>query len=383
MRIVQIGLYPQSRDHICGGVEASVFGLSQALGCNNEVHVYDQPRIGGENVVESDGSVIVHRFQNVGKRQSSTVVQAKTIAQDIINMHPDVCHIHGTNLFVWKIYCFLKKEGLPLVVTIHGLASIEKKNALMKSLGWKRLGQFVYQSWVERRFIGQLSMAIVDTEYVKQMINEYRVRKHPIIQVIPQGINEMFFSIRNNCSEKSQTVLSVGAIGERKGHLYTLRAFEIVRQQGIDAKLIIAGTYADKQYGKLLQEAICGSKYRDDIELKLELSNEELRRLYGNARLFVLHTQEESQGIVFSEAMAAGLPIVATNVGGVPFVVTHGVNGLLSSYGDVELFANNIRDLLKDTSRWQFMSNNSREAASAYHWQIISDRIMELYHSER
>lgn len=60
--IVQIGPFPLSSNHIQGGVEASVFGLAKALSATHEVHVFDTPRIGGNQVTENIETVIVHRF---------------------------------------------------------------------------------------------------------------------------------------------------------------------------------------------------------------------------------------------------------------------------------------------------------------------------------
>ena len=377
--IVQIGPFPLSSNHIQGGVEASVFGLAKALSATHEVHVFDTPRIGGNQVTEKIETVIVHRFCNSGERQFAAGQQVALMAKEIQSLHPEICHIHGTSLFAWLMYRTLKKKMLPVIVTVHGLVRIEKLNALKKRISVKRLFQYLYQGWVEKRFLSHLPVAIVDTEYVKEKVNQYPIRRKPVMHVIPQGIDEAFFSL--NCSKDSPTILSVGAIGERKGHLFTLKAFELARDRGMDACRVIAGTIADKQYLERLQNTIAQSKCKAQVSLFTDLSDEALKQWYEKAHLFALHSEEESQGIVFAEAMAAGLPIVATQVGGIPWVVRNGRNGLLSEYGDVEDFADNIRKLMSDTSLWQSMSNTSSETAESYHWYIIKDRIIELYHS--
>ena len=377
--IVQIGPFPLSSNHIQGGVEASVFGLAKVLSATYEVHVFDTPRIGGSHVTENIESVIVHRFCNLGERQFTAGRQVAVMAKEIQELHPEICHIHGTNLFAWLMYRELQRRKLSVVVTVHGLVRIEKLNALKKSISAKRIIQYLYQGWVEKRFLSHLPIAIVDTEYVKEKVNQYPIRRKPVMHVIPQGIDEAFFSL--NCSKDSRMILSVGAIGERKGHLLTLKAFELAEEKGMDVRLVIAGTIADKQYLERLQNAIAQSKYKNQVSLFTDLTDEALKRLYEKAHLFVLHSEEESQGIVFAEAMATGLPVVATQVGGIPWVVRNGRNGFLSEYGDVDTFADNIRKLLSDTPLWQSMSDVSSQAAEAYHWCIIKDRIIELYHS--
>jgi glycosyltransferase involved in cell wall biosynthesis len=375
--IVQIGSFPLSSCRIQGGVEASVFGLAKAQSVTYEVHVFDVPRIGGSHVVENMDGVVVHRFCNQGGRQFAAGRQTVEMAKEIQALHPEVCHIHGTSLFAWLMYRELKRMKLHVIVTVHGLVRIEKFNALRKGISAKKIFQYLYQGWVEKRFLSHLPAAIVDTEYVKSRVNQYPIRRKPVMHVIPQGIDETFFSVK--CSKDSRMILSVGAIGERKGHLFTLKAFELAKDKGMNAQLVIVGTIADKHYLERLQNAIAQSKYKIQMSLYTDITDEALKKLYEKAHLFVLHSEEESQGIVFAEAMATGLPIVATQVGGIPWVVENGRNGLLSDYGDVEAFAENIQQLMSDTSLWQSMSDASSETAKVYHWHIISNRIIELY----
>lgn len=378
-RIIQIGPFPQSIERIQGGVEASVFGLSKVQSASYEVHVFDIPRIGGSRCVEKVEGVIVHRFCNQGGRQFVAGRQVKVMAKEIQTLRPDVCHIHGTSLFAWLMYRELKKMGLPVIVTVHGLVWVEKRNALKKGISAKKIFQYIYQGWVEKRFLSQLPMAIVDTEYVKERVSEYPIRRKPLMHVIPQGIDETFFSLR--CSKDSKMILSVGAIGERKGHLITLKAFELAKRKGMNAQLVIVGTVADRQYLERLQNAINQSEFSDELSLLTELSDEKLKQLYEKAHLFVLHSEEESQGIVFAEAMAMGLPVVATRVGGVPWVIGDGRNGFLSEYGDIEAFAGHIQNLMTKDTLWKSMSDASLEMAQAYHWHVICDEIIQIYRS--
>ena len=378
-RVVQIGPYPQSADCIRGGVEASVYGLAQEQGKSMDVHVFDMPRMEMNNVVKREGNVIVHRYNNPGKRQASVSLQVGKMIQEIKALNPDICHIHGTGLFAWLMYRGLTKEKLTVIVTVHGLIRVEKRNQLKARFSLKRFAQYLYQGAVEKRLLRQLPIAIVDTEYVKQMISRYPIRRKPRMYVIPQGINKDFFSL--NCSQESRILLSVGAMGSRKGHLISLEAFERLRQEGIDAELIVAGTIAEQTYYDRIIQFVGGSDYKDSIHVKINLPQQELQELYEKAHLFVLHSEEESQGIVFAEAMATGMPVVSTNVGGVPCVVRHNISGLLSEYGDVQLFKENIKAILENKKMWQSMSMESKRYAEAYQWQVINKKIVELYQS--
>lgn len=377
MRIVQIGLYPVSSKCIQGGVEASVYGLAQELSKVHEVHAFDLPRINGECGVEKDGLVIVHRYRNPGKKQFQVAGMVKVIAEEITSLRPDVCHIHGTGLFSWLMFRRLRRESMKVMTTVHGLVLIEKRNQLKKRFSLKCLSQYVYQGWVEKHFLSLLKIAVVDTEYVRDMVNRYPIGKKPEMVVIPQGISEDYYSM--HCSSDSNVILSVGAFGERKGHLLTLQAFEKLRREGVCARLVIVGTIATPSYYESMLRFINLSDFKNDIIVIPNIAYEELKMIYASSHVFALHSEEESQGIVFAEAMAVGLPVVATRVGGVPFVVKDGESGLLSEYAEVNAFSKSIKKLFLDKQLWESMSQRAKETAMAYRWATIVDRITDLY----
>ena len=135
----------------------------------------------------------------------------------------------------------------------------------------------------------------------------------------------------------------------------------------------------DQDYYNELKKLIDTLPCKDRISLKPNIPKEDLISQYSEAHLFALHSQEESQGIVFAEAMATGLPVIATKVGGVPDVVKDGIAGFLSDYGDIHSFASSIVSLMSDNLKWDIMSTNSRTAAKEYSWHIIKDSIDNIY----
>ena len=143
-RVAQIEPYPQSADCIRGGV----YGLAQEQGKSMDVHVFDLPRIGEDNTVIKDGNVTVHRYNNPGKRQAFASLKVSKMIQEIKALNPDICHIHGTGLFAWLMYRGLTKEKQSVIVTIHGLLRIEKRNQLKARFSLKRFAQYLYQGAV-------------------------------------------------------------------------------------------------------------------------------------------------------------------------------------------------------------------------------------------
>ena len=100
---------------------------------------------------------------------------------------------------------------------------------------------------------------------------------------------------------------------------------------------------------------------------------------YSLPHLFVLHSREESQGIVFAEAMATGLPVVATKVGGVPDVVENNKSGFLCEFGDAISMTIMVESLMSDIQLWQTYSQYAQTAALKYKWDTIAEQISQLY----
>lgn len=377
MTIIQIGPYPISPECILGGVEASVLGLVQELANNHIVDVFDVPRLGEKDRVERYGNLTIHRYANPGTHNKDAVLRLKEMVRDIMALGPEVCHVHGTGALSKQIYFALQQHGIKMMLTVHGIAKEEKKQTLLRKPSLKALYQYIVQSRDEHELLEAAPRIIVDTAYVENKLKAYGLKHMPDVYVIPQGIDEAFYTI--NCNPKSNIILSVGGIGARKGHVYTVEMFNQLRAGGIDATLRIVGALADKAYYELLQRKIASSPYASDISLEANLPREELLKAYADAKLFVLHSREESQGIVFAEAMATGLPVVATKIGGIPYVVADGKSGLLCPYADVDAMTDMVGKLLTDESLWQRYSDAAKEIAKNYSWTDIANRIVQLY----
>ncbi len=377
MRIVQVGPYPVDPSVIRGGVESSIFGLVQEQSKSNDVFVMDIPRLSGTDNVEYFGAITVYRFSNNGKHQKDGTKRVKDIGRFISEIKPAICHIHSSNYFSWKLYRELSRLNIPVIVTVHGLSMIEKKKELKRQFSLKTLFQLCLQTYSERKLLQSVNDIIVDTKYVAETIKTYRLRRTPQMYVIPQGIDNRFFEM--SPSLFSSEILSVGAISKRKGHLQLLKSFERVCDVNEKAHLTICGSLADAAYYKELISFLSMSKIKNRVTILINATQGELDNCYRCASIFALHSQEESQGIALVEAMATGLPVVSTRVGGIPWVVENERTGLLSEYGDIQSFANNMLILLESGELIQLMSDRGRESASRYSWSVISCEIQKLY----
>jgi glycosyltransferase involved in cell wall biosynthesis len=384
MKIIQIGSFPVNSKKIQGGVEASVYGLAMVQARSEEIIIIDVPRTDlNKDDIEKLGSIKVFRFSARSGTNYTSLFRVPKIVSIIRSLQADICHIHTTSLFSFVLYVFLRLLGIKIVVTIHGLAHKEKQNAWRKRKSIKNFIKYLSHSFTEFLFLSICPQFIVDTHYVEETILMYKKEKKllrcPICKVIPQGINNDFFELER--SAQPGLLLSVGSISKRKGHLFLIESMVKIVKDNPTVKLDILGALSDKDYYTQMQHSIKEKGLENHITIYPNIGYDEMLKFYTRAELFVLHTEEESQGIVFCEAMAIGLPIVSTNVGGVPWIVSNAKNGLLSEFGNIDLFAENIIELIRDTELQKEFELNNKEQSLKFNWKTISNEINAVYDS--
>jgi glycosyltransferase involved in cell wall biosynthesis len=142
-------------------------------------------------------------------------------------------------------------------------------------------------------------------------------------------------------------------------------------------KLVLAGKSApsasDWQYAQNLG-------ITERIEIKVDVSQAELARLYREASIFVLSSDEEGLGVVILEAMASGLPVVATRCGGPETAVVDGLSGYLTPVGNAEMLAQKLAKLVQDKAKRQAMGQVGRQMAEEqFSMQVAGQKYLDAY----
>ena len=170
-------------------------------------------------------------------------------------------------------------------------------------------------------------------------------------------------------------VLFVGRPEKRKGLKYLIRAFVGVQREMPDTRLIVVGAGKFGRY----ERAVRNAKLQN-VRFRSYVPFDELPRYHHTAHVFCApNTGFESQGIVLLEAMAAGLPIVASNIDGFAGVMTNGVEGLLVRPEDPQALADAIIEVLRDPDRRARMIERGRERAQYYSWDRVSSQVLSYY----
>ncbi len=197
--------------------------------------------------------------------------------------------------------------------------------------------------------------------------------------IIPNGVDVDHFAQGAEplpeFSDGKRNVLFVGRPEKRKGLKFLIRAFVGVQRELPDARLIVVGAGKFGRFERAVRNArLQNVRFRSDVPF------DELPRYHHTAHVFCApNTGFESQGIVLLEAMAAGMPIVASNIDGFAAVVTHGVEGLLVRPEDPAALAAALVELLRDRERGERMGALGRERSQHYRWDRVAQSVLSYY----
>lgn len=183
--------------------------------------------------------------------------------------------------------------------------------------------------------------------------------------------------------QNKRVILCVGRLVQRKGQDVLIRALAHIKDQVPSVHLVIAGT---GNYKEKLEEIVCRSKLESYVTFVGRIPYNELVELFHTADIFASPTRDrfaglevEGLGIVYLEASASGLPVIAGDSGGSPDAVQPGKTGLVVNGRDVEAVARALTTLLGDQTLAQLMGENGRLwMESQWSWQVIGQRFRQL-----
>ena len=176
-----------------------------------------------------------------------------------------------------------------------------------------------------------------------------------------------------------KTVLFVGRLAEKKGVKYLIEAM-----QWIDAELLIAG---DGPLREALVQETARLKLTDKVRFLGAMSHEELPRVYASADIFAAPSvtardqDKEGFGLVILEAMASGLPVVASRSGGITDLIQDGWNGLLAEEKDSRDLAVNINRLFTEPELYSKLVENMKDTVQKYSYTQVGKAYAEIIRS--
>jgi phosphatidylinositol alpha-mannosyltransferase len=202
-------------------------------------------------------------------------------------------------------------------------------------------------------------------------------------RIVPNGIDVRRFRQAPPLPEFKDgmvNILFVGRLEYRKGLGYLLRAYEQLKPLYPNLRLIIAGDGPLRRwYGNFLAR-----KQLPDVVMAGYVSSDDLPKYYASCDIFCSPaTGDESFGIVLLEAMAAGRPIVATNIDGFRGVVTHGREALLVDRKSKRQLAYALETLINGPQLRQDLARAGQQTVQQYDWERVVDQVTDVYQQAR
>ena len=343
----------------------------------HEVHVYTSDWDKNKRIkkkYEVINGVHVHRFKHILRISNFAVIYPsffpKLLKEDFDIIHS---HVFG-HLHFFLAALAAKIKGVPHIHTTH----CPWTDAYRSLPG--RLGVIISYNIASRIALKFTDKIIAITPWEFSFIKKFGGKEERIIN-LPNGMSEDFFrKLRKNDFKrknkiKNRIILFFGRLNITKGpDKFVEIAKEILKERN-DATFVIRGP--DEGMREKVRKLI--GKEKRIILLPETRDRDEIIKMYQAADVFVLPSYREGLPLTLFEAMASGLPIVASPVNGVPFEMKQPSNGFLVDYGDIHGFKKAIIKLLEDKNLRQKVSSNNLKKSKNYRWDLISQETLDLY----
>ncbi|RJS94523.1 glycosyltransferase family 1 protein [Candidatus Bathyarchaeota archaeon] len=369
---------------IVGGIARHCLGLSRALAKQgHEVYLVTLEFPGAPLFEEMDGVKICRVLIELGHPNFMlwTFIfnhfMEKKVAALSREVDFDIIHIHDWLTAPAGIAAkhFL---GRTLISTVHSM-EIGRSQGLHNPDSFLIDGIEWWMTYESRRIIACSNSVKRDLE------NHFHLPSEKIT-VIPNGVDLSTFELstdkedvkrRYGIAPYERIVLFVGRLVPQKGVDSLIKAVPLIVQQHRNVKVIITGDGWSRSY---LEELTRTSGFRDRIRFLGFVPDSELAKLMVSADVLVVPSIYEPFGIVALEGMAAGVPVVAANVGGLSEIVEHERTGVLVYPGNPESIAWGVNRVLSDSafSEW-LVKNAKRKVQEVYSWDAIAKRTAALY----
>jgi glycosyltransferase involved in cell wall biosynthesis len=205
------------------------------------------------------------------------------------------------------------------------------------------------------------------------------------ITVIPNGMSDILYKkVENNnfrkilgISDKDKLVLFFGRLNVTKGIDKLIHVAQEITKERKDIYFVFRGPDEGMRY--LVEDA--AKKNKNIVLIKETRDKEEIAKTYQAADVYVLPSYREGLPLTLFEAMASGLPIIASPVNGIPYEMKEPENGFLIQYGNIENLKKRILQILDDKELAKKISENNKIKAKGYDWDLIYRKTMGLYKS--
>nr|WP_281722554.1 glycosyltransferase family 4 protein [Nitrosomonas nitrosa] len=367
MRLAIVTPFPEERQLVRGGVEGVAHCLVAGLMgvVDLDIHIVAPCSRRPQGIERRDGITIHWIWKGrmpgfIGYWSSLR----RSIHRRLMDIEPHLTHFQG--MAGWTL-----GYGAPYVFTVHGIAErdILYSGAPLVSLRKAVIG------YVERLGRTAAPHTILISPYVAQEIGNHIKGK---VWCIENPVTHEFFDLERACDEP--VILYVGRVSERKNVEGLLGAFAEIRKSCAGATLRIAGEPDDMKYFQRCMAIVQRSGLDSAVKFLGAVDRPSLLRELSRAACLALISKQETAPMIVEEAMAAGVPVVASRICGLPYMVEDGETGYLVDPASNREIVRALTEIITSQSLASRMGQRARGIAlNRFHANAVAAKTLVVY----
>lgn len=360
MKIVQI--IPSLQN--AGGAEKFVVDLSTSLVmAGHEVTIivlYKDDTCFYENEIAESCLKVIY----LNKKRGLDLINSKLLAKRIREIKPNIVHTHvQSHLSLWLSGITRKQNSIRFFHTIHNVPNIECPKPILFR---------IMKSYYRKKIV--IPIAISDSLAIK-------TKEYYSLDYLPVVIYNGFFNdkFENNIPilNREYSFITVASFHPQKNQISTIKAAIKLRNKGYHVKVIFLGDGSELEK---LKKYVKDNSAEDYIDFKGRVKN--VAEFLSRAKCFVLPSFYEGNPISILEAMAAGLAVIATSVGGAADVISNSINGFLVDPYDLNDLEYKMEKIIQSDDLLKSMSDNNIDKASSFNMTKIAVKYIKIYEQQ-
>lgn len=274
----------------------------------------------------------------------------------------DVFHVMANSGWSWHLFAapavwVARWRGVAVVVNYHGG---EASGFLQRS---ERLVRFTLK---------QSAALVVPSGYLQGVFGRYGLHA----EIVPNIVDFGLFHSRRTEQQRGRHVMVARNLESLYDNETAIRAFQIIRASFADARLTIAGSGPQEQ---CLRKLVLDIGLSDSVIFAGRLDRDAMAVLYRSADIMINPSLVDNMPVSILEAWASGVPVVSTNVGGIPYLAQDGVTATLVPPSDSAAMAKACVALLSNNALLQQRARAGLQEAQRYTWQRVQPVLADLY----